>query len=1001
MRLDDYEKRHGTVYAEFAETVKFLLEKAIDQTTGIPRPQSIQCRAKSAESLKPKLQERGLLESESIETEIKDLAGARLIFYTNTDVDRFLNSRLIPENFEIDRDATKIHHPTKENEGVRYQAIHYTVSMSEERVKLPEYAKFKGMRCEIQIQTILNHAWSETSHDIVYKDKPREGFGSKARESIANRFNQIMDKYLLPAGYEFQRVQHDFERLQQGKELFDRDAVQSIQAAKNNNERHELLSSLKEYVLPNYDDIPAIYGDLRGPLVEAAKASRGSLVEPIKTPFGDLEGKTAADVTNIVVDIFDTLRYVDIERTFSALCEIYRDEPDRDVRKRILDAIKRLAHYDLEVWRKVGPQVQLALVGIMGRVEANDRSNLRPLLIAVWSEVLDSDLTGTSWAADSVTLSSGALPVSDAVKTIREKAISGLFDLFGQSTSETQKREVISALREATRVPSQAGYSNELLALTLLDNKRIVDFLTQQAFGQSYELLEHLEHVFLFDYHRAREIAEDENDRFGCHLVAKDLMGSIEAFRDKVNADEQFVRYKTLVGFESVFSFHWDDEDFDFGEVEKSRGECAGEYIDAISEATEDEWYRVVERCASTKSDDMATFPIFGDFLCRLAKAKPGVATRFLARADDNVLNFLPAFLNGLSKSGSDEEYRAVLTLYLADGKHLLAIARHFRQTSTVAAESIKEVLKKAIAANDDIAVIECLVFAIERHEPEEHPLVEDVFVPAIKYLIDRKDARWVHGAWFLPACKTFFAALSADQSSLVLDSLSSLPRIEHHAERILVYIARQHPEAVWGFFSRRLTKRREEKEKGYEAFPYRFHGLEQPLAMNVELAIDAVRSSFRAGDPLFRFDGGRLLSTVFPAFPEPFAQKLTDIAANGTDDDVRFVLGILQNYTGEAATHPVLKALVNRLPEDDPRLVQVDISLQNTGVVGGEFGFVEAFRGKKEAMASWLDDPRPRVKAFAAEYIRRLDQRIASEQRSAEQAREQRKRDFESDNDD
>lgn len=64
-----------------------------------------------------------------------------------------------------------------------------------------------------------------------------------------------MDKYLLPAGYEFQRVQHDYERLQQGKELFDRDAIRSLEVAKSNNERYELLSSLKEYVLPNYDDV--------------------------------------------------------------------------------------------------------------------------------------------------------------------------------------------------------------------------------------------------------------------------------------------------------------------------------------------------------------------------------------------------------------------------------------------------------------------------------------------------------------------------------------------------------------------------------------------------------------------------------------------------------------------------------------------------------------------------------------------------------------------------
>ena len=928
-------------------------------------------------------------------------AGARLIFYTNTDVDRFLNSRLIPDTFEIDRDATKIHHPTKENEGIRYQAIHYTVRMSEERAKLPEYAKFKGMRCEIQIQTILSHAWSETSHDIIYKDKPRDGFGSKARDSITNRLNQIMDKYLLPAGYEFQRVQHDYERLQQGKELFDRDAIRSVEAAKSNNDRYELLSSLKEYVLPNYDDIPAIYGDLRDPLVEAVKAARPTMVEPIKTPFGDVEGKTAADVINIIVDIFDILRYVDIEHTFSALCEIYRDEPNRDVRKHILDAITHLAHYDLEVWRQVGSQVQLALVGVIERLEANDRVKLRPLLITVWSEILEPDLTGTSWAADSVTLSRGALPLSEEIKAIREKAMSGLFDLFGQSISESQKREVISILQNATRVPSQAAYSNEFLALTLVDNKRIVDFLTQHAMEQSYELLAHLEHVFLYDYRRTREIAENENDRFGCSSDAKGLIVSIETFRDKVNVDQQFVRYKTLVGFESVFHPHWEDEDFDFGEADIFRHERAGEYIDAISEATEDEWYRVIERCASTKSDDLATFPVFGEFLYRLAKAKPSFAARYLARADDNVLHFLPAFLNGLNDSGSEEEYRAVLTRYLADGKHLVAIARHFRKTSTVVSVSIKEVLKRAIAASDDIAVMECLVLAIERQESQEHALVEDVFVPAIKYLIGRKDARWLHGAWYLPAGKTFFSALSADHANLVLDSLLSLPRIEHHAERILVYIAGTHLKAVWEFLGRRLAEKREEKEESYEAFPYQFHGLEQPLGMNVELAIGSVRSLFRAGDPLFRFDGGRLLSTAFPAFPEPFAQKLSDMAANGSDDDVGFVLGILQNYKGEAPTHPVLKALVNRLSENDPRLAQVDISLQNTGVVGGEFGFVEAFREKKAVMVSWLDDPRPRVKGFAAEYIRRLGQRIASEQRSAEQMKEQRKRDFETDTDD
>jgi ppGpp synthetase/RelA/SpoT-type nucleotidyltranferase len=113
MNFDEYEKKYETRYAEFALIVSDILEKAINGTEDVPRPQSIQCRAKEASHLKPKLEARGLLASSSIEYEIEDLAGARLIFYTNADVDSFLNSRLIPENFEVHWDQTRIHHPTE------------------------------------------------------------------------------------------------------------------------------------------------------------------------------------------------------------------------------------------------------------------------------------------------------------------------------------------------------------------------------------------------------------------------------------------------------------------------------------------------------------------------------------------------------------------------------------------------------------------------------------------------------------------------------------------------------------------------------------------------------------------------------------------------------------------------------------------------------------------------------------------------------------------------
>jgi ppGpp synthetase/RelA/SpoT-type nucleotidyltranferase len=430
MNFDDYEKRYEALYAEFARVVRDILDKAITGAQGVPRPQSIQHRAKEASHLRPKLEARGLLESTSIEEEIKDLAGARPIFYTNTDVEQFLNSRLIPENFEVHWEQTRIHHPTEENANQRYQAIHYTVSLNDARTALAEYAKFKGLRCEIQIQTILIHAWAETSHDITYKRSEGKGFGQRAMDSIEARLAKIMDKYLLPAGYEFQKVQHDFQRLIQGKELFDRDALAALEACPNNNERHDVLTSLHEYVLPNYDDIAGVYPELKAALLRTVDAARLTEPQPIETPFGDLEGKTFADVGKLVVRILCDLRYLDVEATLGALAHIHQVADDGDVQKNVENCITELARYDLHLWKKVGPAVQLDLVDAIDRLTLEERACFWPLLHIIWRECLGSELRGTSFSADSVTISTGAVPAIDGLRTIREKSIAGLLEFY-------------------------------------------------------------------------------------------------------------------------------------------------------------------------------------------------------------------------------------------------------------------------------------------------------------------------------------------------------------------------------------------------------------------------------------------------------------------------------------------------------------------------------------------------------------------------------------------
>jgi ppGpp synthetase/RelA/SpoT-type nucleotidyltranferase len=997
VNLNDYEKKYFSIYEAFSETVRFILKKALLSAENLPRPQSIQCRAKEIESLRRRLAEECKLDTQTLELDRRDLAGARLIFYTNNDVDRFLASSLIRENFEIEEDATRIHHPTPENKETRYRAVHYTVRLREDRIRLPEYTRFAGLRCEIQVQTILNHAWSETSHDILYKDNLGDGYGGKAMKGITRRFERIMDKYLIPAGFEIQKAQQEYERVLQGKELFDKDVANLLDNAENNNERYEILSGLKDYAIPNYDDLPAAYKGLKGPLLKAVKAARSTEPVPIETTFGNLEGFKPDAITRLVVEIVGILRYVDVIGTLQLLIDIYRDESNDDIRQQIVNTVKNLSEYNIDAYNQVGPMLQMALVDHLASMSDTEVDSIRPIALTVWTEAIQSDITGAKWKADSIVLSSGAVPATDQLRVVRDKAIKALFAAYDRSIDDAQKRAVLSALDAATRTPSQGQYSNEILSTTLKDATRIVDFVTERAKAASYELLQHLEHRFLYDYFRAKGLTEDPENRFGCQVEAPALVAAIFKFRDTINANNRFVRYKVLVGFESVYPSHWSEKEFDYQGADEYRRAEANRYIDEINAANENDWFDLISRCAQTKSNDLATFPVFGNFISKLAERQPEVADRFLAKASDDLRNFLAGFLSGLALSNRPDIYERILESELESASNLPDIARHLRHSDIKRPDFAARFLKRAIDKSDPIAVIECLLFALEQYGTEKIEDADTLLSDALTFLNDRKDSRWVSSAWFLQKATKFYEKLTPERTAQVLQNLGYLLKVNYQVERILARLAERQPEAIWDYFGSRLARETTEgrDEERFEAVPFRFQGLEKELSKDPQLAISKGLSWFARDSKLFRFRGGRLLSAAFPDCTPEFASALAELVKAGGDTETEFALAILQNYHGEISTHVVLKEIVAQFPDDVRKIGGVRNCIDSTGVVSGELGFAEAWRSRKESLAEWMADERPAVKAFAKKHIAELDLMIASEQHRAEVEREMRKRSY------
>ena len=1005
MNLNEY-KKNFPIYEDFAKTVRFILEKALLSAQSLPLPQSVQCRAKGIESLQGRLAEAGKLDTQTLELDRRDLAGVRLIFYTNNDVDRFLTSPLIRENFETEEYSAKIHHPTPENNGAQYRAVHYTVRLLEDRIRLPEYARFAGLRCEIQVQTILNHAWSETSHDILYKDKMCNGYGGKAMEGIARRFERIMDKYLIPAGFEIQKAQQEYERVLQGKELFDRDIANLLGNAQNNNERYEILSGLRDYAIPNYDYLPAAFEGLKGSLLGAVKAARSTEPVPIKTTFGNMPGFKPDAISMLVVEIIESLRYTDVTGTLQLLIDIYRDETNNDIRQQIVNAVKKLSEYNLDAFNQVGAMLQMTLVDHLASMDDAEVDSIRAIAITIWTEAIQSDITGTKWKADSVILSTGAVPASDELREVRDKTIKALFAAYERSTDDAQKRKVLSALDAATRTPTQGQYSNELLAITLKDATRIVEFVTDRVKATSYELLQHLEHGFLYDYFRAEGFTEDPENRFGCQAEAEDLVAAIFKFRDTVNADNRFVRYKVLVGFESVYPAHWIDKEFDYQGADEYRSEEANRYIEEINVENENEWFDLVTRCAETKSNDLATFPVFGNFLTKLAECKPEVADWFLATASDDLRNFLAAFLNGLVVSDRRDIYEQVLERELESARNVPGVVRHLRHSDVEKPELAARLLNRSIDKDDPIAVIECLLFALEHYGTEKIADADTLLHDALTFLNERKDSRWVSGAWFLQKSTKFYEELTPERTAQVLQNLGYLPKVNYQVERVFVRLAERQPEVVWDYFGARLAREvaEGEDEERFEAVPYRFHGLEKELSKDPQLAISKGLPWFARDPGLFKYRGGRLLSSAFPNCTPEFAAVLAELVKAGGDTEAEFALGILQNYRGETSTYLVLKEIVSVFSDDLHKMRGVRACIDSTGVVSGELGFANAWRAKKESLTEWLADERPAVKAFAEKHIAELDLMIASEQRRAETEREMRNRSYnedESDSDD
>jgi hypothetical protein len=486
------------------------------------------------------------------------------------------------------------------------------------------------------------------------------------------------------------------------------------------------------------------------------------------------------------------------------------------------------------------------------------------------------------------------------------------------------------------------------------------------------------------------------------HSPSENVRAEALKVKAVIDTNKEYAIYKTLVGFEGIFG-DWStskrEESFALGSQD-SRMEEARDIASRITDDGFDVWRQRILIFAKTESDDLATFPVFYEFLAEVASSYPAFALNLLIKDSDALSRFLIPILRGLWDSEKRGELLPLIQEWVRQAHReetafFYACAKLFLSTKDIDVQLLGQLLEKATELKDTFVLRQVASVAIARSETEEiRGELKTLFLRALSHLTELGDANWVREIWFRKEVKAMVAALLPIERHEVLKNLSRLPQIDYQAEDVLAVIAEREPSDVVDFLCARLYKPDEyaralAKKEGeeYEELPFQFHTLQDPLSNNPKMVIKKVFDCYRKDSSLFEFRGAKLLQIIFPQFSETFQGALVRLVREGGDAELEFVVGVLRAYSGEAFIYSVARELIKRLPPGSALVAEVEIALQSTGVVSGEYGIAEAYERKRLEVLGWLQDPDNRVRTFAVKYISELETMRDSEKARAEDA--------------
>jgi len=687
---------------------------------------------------------------------------------------------------------------------------------------------------------------------------------------------------------------------------------------------------------------------------------------------------------NSSLSSYRNISYLDIEKALKLFLK-YSSHEDSSVQKQAIESINSVAAYNLEVYKKCGLSIQKEAVRIIESLPSEDRKKHFSGLVAVSRNLLSPELKFTSSNYQGITLTSANHSGDDTIQDIRQRIIIFLENLYHLAINTEDKKAVLSTLNNACRTPYRGGYNDEFHQI-ILRNIQDVLGISEKILGteNDLQLIQEIEEdtYWLYYHHTDKAVR-----RAACEVKAI------------IDTRDEYQIFKVLIGFRGVF-YSWcgDGDKAAIGDVLEDIGNKVQrtdnyrerrfqELVAGVCPENYGQWEKRILDWSGIQSNDIATFLYFGRFLELVGKNSPNFALRLINEHDEQLNTFMVPLIIGILLSNQKDEFQTLTRSWLSQQKHLWVMTRVCENAQQFDPKLFREVTQIALKQRDLITLHECLSALFLRFEQGGNALINSLFPEILEVLTECRDSRWIQNVWHQENIQAIAQILEEETIVTLLDNLLCLERVDYMAEYILAGIAERNPEKVLDFFGKRIESRIED-ELGleYQAVPFSFDRLSIPLAKNPEQTVRTIRKWYNNDRSiLFGIHGAKLLNNIFPEFEEAFKNEILKLLKGGDEEDQQFILAILRNYRG-IVIYDVIKELIKKLPRGSRELNDIMIILQGTGVVTGEYGFVEAYKRRKTQIESWLENDDPKIRDFAEDYISMLDQFIDGEEKRAKE---------------